>query len=55
VVDGNGLIYAIETGACSGGVHGRIRVFRPDLTEARTISSGICSVDAVIVRLPPAE
>ena len=52
-VDDAGLIYAIESGACPSGSPGRIRVFRPDLTEARVISGGSCSVDAAIVKLPP--
>lgn len=53
VVDDEGLIYAIESGSCAGSGVGRIRVFRPDLTEARVISAGLCPVDAAIVKLPP--
>lgn len=53
VVDDQGLIYVIESGLCSGGSAGRIRVFRPDLTEARIIAAGVCSIDAAIVKLPP--
>lgn len=51
-VDAAGLIYALESGNCSGG-HGRLRVFHPDLTEARIIQTGACSIDASIVKLPP--
>ena len=52
-VDDEGLIYAIESGLCSGSAVGRIRVFRPDLTEARIVAAGVCPVDAAIVKLPP--
>jgi hypothetical protein len=52
-VDDEGLIYAIESGSCSGSVSGRIRIFRPDLTEARIVAAGVCPVDAAIVKLPP--
>lgn len=51
-VDDAGLIYAIEAGLCDGSL-GRIRIFRPDLTETRIVPTGVCSVDAVIVKLPP--
>lgn len=51
-VDDEGLIYAIESGPCNG-APGRIRVFRPDLTEARIVPAGVCAVDVVIVKLPP--
>jgi hypothetical protein len=30
---------------------GRIRIFRPDLTEARIVLTGPCAVDAAIVQL----
>ena len=53
VVGDDGLIYAVESGTCGGWAPGRIRVFRPDLTEARVVFSGACSVDAAIVKLPP--
>jgi hypothetical protein len=51
-VDHNGLIYAVESGDCTIG-RGRIRVFRPDLTEARVVPAGLCSVDAAVILLPP--
>ena len=53
-VGNDGLVYAVESGSCAPGVNGRIRIFRPDLTEARIIPAGVCSVDATIVRLLPA-
>lgn len=52
-VDGEGLIYAIESGSCSSLVSGRVRVFRSDLTEVRVVLTGICSIAATQVKLPP--
>jgi hypothetical protein len=52
-VDGNGLVYAVESGPCAFPGRGRVRVFRPDLTEARSVPTGLCSADAAIVKLPP--
>jgi hypothetical protein len=52
-VDDEGLIYAIESGSCGAAAAGRIRIFRPDLTEARIVPAGVCPVDAAIVKLPP--
>lgn len=54
-VDGTGLIYAVESGSCSDLVPGRVRVFRPDLTEVRVVLTGICSIAATLVKLPPLE
>jgi hypothetical protein len=53
VVDDAGLIYAVESGACAGPGDGRVRVFRPNLTETRIVSAGPCALDAVIVKPPP--
>ena len=53
-VDGDGQIYAVESGGCTFPGVGRIRVFRPDLTESRIVPAGLCSTAAGIVRLPPA-
>jgi len=52
-VDAGAQVYAIESGPCTTGGTGRVRIFRPDLTEARVVSSGACSSDAAIVNLPP--
>lgn len=52
-VDGSAQIYGVESGGCAGGAVGRIRIFRPDLTEARIVPAGLCPTDAVIVNLPP--
>jgi len=54
-VDDAGLVYAVESGACVGSTPGRIRIFRPDLTETRVVPGGPCPVDAAIVKLPPPE
>lgn len=53
-VDVSGTIYAVESGSCAG-TPGRIRIFRPDLTEARIESAGLCAVDAITVKLPPRQ
>ena len=53
-VGNDGLVYAVESGSCVLGSNGRIRIFRPDLTEARILPAGVCPVDATIVRLLPA-
>jgi len=53
VVDDAGLIYAVESGGCAGPAEGRVRVFRPNLTETRIVATGPCAVDAVIVKPPP--
>jgi hypothetical protein len=52
-VDGTGIIYAVESGSCSGLGSGRVRVFRSDLTEVRVILTGNCSIAATQVKLPP--
>ena len=55
-VDGTGLIYAVESGSCSGVAPGRVRIFRPDLTELRVVGTGLCSIAATLVKLlPPPE
>lgn len=54
-VDGEGLIYAIESGSCSSLVPGRVRIFRTDLTEVRVVLTGVCSIAATQVKLPPIE
>jgi len=52
-VDGGGLVYVIESGGCVYPVAGRIRVFRPELTEARVVPAGICAGPSGLVKLPP--
>jgi hypothetical protein len=53
-VDSDGRVYALESGGCAPGSVGRLRLFRPDLTEARSITVGECPTAATIVRLPDA-
>jgi hypothetical protein len=53
-VDANAQVYAVEAGTCAGGSPGRVRTFRPDLTEARVVPAGLCAADAAVVNLPPA-
>jgi hypothetical protein len=53
-VDVSGTVYAVEAGSCAG-TPGRIRIFRPDLTEARIEPAGLCAVDAITVKLPPRQ
>ncbi|MGQ0701746.1 MAG: hypothetical protein ACT4PM_01270 [Gemmatimonadales bacterium] len=52
-VDGTGLIYTVEAGSCSNVSPGRVRIFRPDLTELRVVLTGSCSIAATLVKLPP--
>jgi hypothetical protein len=52
-VDAGAQVYAIESGTCPSLGRGRVRIFRPDLTEARVVQLGFCSTDAAIVNLPP--
>ena len=52
-VDGSGLVYVIESGGCAYPIPGRIRVFRPELTEARVVTAGICAAASGLVKLPP--
>jgi hypothetical protein len=56
-VDSQGRVYAVEAADCSTGARGRVRVFRPDLTEARNLLVGTCPTAASIVQIPapPAE
>jgi DNA-binding beta-propeller fold protein YncE len=57
-VDSRGRVYAIESGGCSAGSVGRIRVYRPDLTEAGGFLLGACPLAATFVQrlgLPPTQ
>lgn len=51
-VDSHGSVYALESGGCTPGSKGRLRVFRPDLTEARNIVMGECPTAAAMVQIP---
>jgi hypothetical protein len=52
-VDGQGLVYAIESGPCQGGEPGTAHVLDRDLEEIRAIPLGECSAGAVVVEIPP--
>ncbi|MGH7533639.1 MAG: YncE family protein [Gemmatimonadales bacterium] len=52
--DGNGLVYAVSSGPCSGGMPGWAHVIRPDLTVGDSVSLGECSVGAIFSAIPPA-
>ncbi len=54
-VDSRGQVYAIESGDCAAHQAGRIRIFRPDLTESGSFQVGICPVGSTIVLVPPVE
>jgi hypothetical protein len=51
-VDAANQVYAVESGAC-GGAAGRARMFRPDLTEIRSIGLGSCPAAATTALIPP--
>ena len=51
-VDSQGRVYAVEAGDCAPGTRGRVREFRPDLTEARNLLVGACPTAASIVQIP---
>lgn len=51
-VDSQGRVYAVDSGGCQPGARGRIRVFRPDLTEAKGQVLGNCPIAAAVVQLP---
>jgi hypothetical protein len=53
--DSQGIIYGIEGGTCSGSSNGRVRLFRTDFTEVRSIPLGVCAGSATTTLIPPAE
>lgn len=53
LVDRLGLVYAVESGSCSQGASlGRVRVFRPNLTEVQAVALGACAQGSVIALVP---
>lgn len=52
-VDGQGLVYAIESGPCQGGQPGTAHVLDEELDEVRTIPLGECAAGAVVVEISP--
>lgn len=53
-VDGDGRVYALETGPCTGGTPGTIHILRRDLSEIRSVDAGECPVGAAVTEIPPA-
>jgi hypothetical protein len=51
-VDAANRVYAIESGPCTG-APGRVRVFRTDLTEIRSLILGACAASATTALIPP--
>jgi hypothetical protein len=52
-VDGDGRIYALESGPCTGGTPGVIHILRRDLSEIRAVNAGECPVGATVTEIPP--
>lgn len=52
-VDGEGRVYAIESGPCQGGVPGTAHVLDRELTEVSTIPLGECSAGALVTEIMP--
>jgi hypothetical protein len=52
-VGGDGLIYALESGACTTGSPGKLHILRRNLTESRAVNVGECPVAALITEIPP--
>jgi hypothetical protein len=52
-VDGDGRIYALESGPCTAGAGGRLHVLRRNLSESQVIEVGECPVAALVTEIPP--
>ena len=52
-VDTDGRIYALESGACTPGVPGKLHLLRPNLSESRVLDVGECPVAALVTEVPP--
>jgi hypothetical protein len=52
-IDSRSRVYGIESGTCAASSVGRVRVFRPDLTEIRTHPLGRCAGAAAFALIPP--
>lgn len=52
-VDGDGRIYALESGACTGGAAGKLHVLRANYSEIRTVDLPECPVAALVTEIPP--
>jgi hypothetical protein len=52
-VDGEGRVYAVESGPCQGGQPGTAHVLDEDLEEIDAIPLGECAAGATVVEIPP--
>ncbi len=52
-VDSRRRILAVESGTCDGRIPGRLRVFRPDLTEVQFVLLGQCAGSVAVAFIPP--
>jgi len=54
-VDGDGRIYALERGPCTGGSNGRLHILRRNFTESRAVDVPECPVAALVTEIPPQQ
>lgn len=52
-VDGNGRIYAVESGTCLAGSTGKLHVLRSNLSESRVVTVPECAVAVIATEVPP--
>lgn len=52
-VDGDGRIYATETGPCTPGSNGKLHILRSALIETRVVTVAECPVAALVTEVPP--
>ena len=52
-IDGQGRVYAIESGPCAGGEPGVAHVLNQELEEVDAIPLGECAAGATVVEIPP--
>jgi hypothetical protein len=52
-VDGDGRIYATETGPCTTGSSGKLHILRSTLVESRVVTVPECPVAALVTEVPP--
>ena len=49
--DGRNYLFGVESGPCGGAV-GKIRIFKPDLTEVKGFDAGLCPAVVSVTGLP---
>lgn len=52
-VDGDGRIYALESGPCTGGASGKLHILRRSFSEIRAVDVPECPVAALVTEVPP--